>query len=104
MSDAFLLTREQRWHCPNCSLTQVTHEVRPHTEMHHCGGHNGLWSPMVPADVHAKVTPILREDYVGTDIPQRDGEGNVYQSVVIERDDGQDCAVLAPSIGRLVME
>ena len=91
-----ILTREQHWVCPNCTLAEVTREARPHTKFHHCRGLRGLAAPMVPAGVRCKVTAHVREDYVGKEIVQTDGDGKPVMSIVTTRDDGQDCAVLAP--------
>jgi hypothetical protein len=38
-----------------------------------------------------------REDYVGKELVQTDGEGRPIMSVITTRDEGQDCAVLAPT-------
>jgi hypothetical protein len=86
-----LLTPERRWECPNCTDTDVTHEPRPHTRFHACRGLRGLTAPFVPAG-----TARDREDYVGGDMVQTDGDGRPVMSVVTTRDDGQDVAVLAP--------
>lgn len=91
-----VLASEQRWECPNCTLTQVTHEPKPHTRFHACRGLRGLTAPMVPAGTRCKVEARDREDYVGKEHVQTDGEGRPVMSVVTTRDDGQDCAVLAP--------
>lgn len=91
-----LLSREQRWTCPNCTLQQVTHDPRPHTRFHACRGLRGLTAPMVPAGTRCKVEAREREDYVGQEMVQTDGEGRPVMSVVTTRDDGTDCAVLAP--------
>lgn len=91
-----LLTREHRWACPNCDLTEVTREAQPHTRFHACRGLRGLTAPMVPAGTRAKVEARERDDYVGCELVQTDGEGRPVMSVVTTRDDGQDCAVLAP--------
>lgn len=87
----------QRWYCPNCTLTDVTHESRPHSRMHACAGLAGLTAPMVPAGTRAKVEAVPREDYVGRDVPHRDMDGNVVMAVRTTRDDGEDVAVLAPT-------
>jgi hypothetical protein len=92
-----LLTAEQRWECPNCTLTQVTHDARTHTRFHPCFGLNGLTAPMVPAGTSCKVEAVEREDYVNGDLVQTDGEGRPVMSVVTTRDDGNDVAVLAPT-------
>lgn len=90
------LTPEHRWECPNCAVTQVTHEGRPHTPFHSCRGLRGLTAPLVPAGTRCKVEPREREDWIGKDLVQADGEGRPVMSIVTVRDDGQDCTVLAP--------
>lgn len=87
---------EHRWECPNCELKQVTHEASPHVRFHACVGLRGLTAPMVPAGMHCKVEAIEREDYVGRELAQTDGEGRPVMAVRTTRDDGTDCAVLAP--------
>lgn len=90
------LTVEFRWVCPNCTQTARTHEARPHTRYHACRGLYGLSAPFVQDGVHCKVEAIEREDYLGTDRAQCDGEGRPIMAIVTTRDDGNDCAVLAP--------
>jgi hypothetical protein len=92
-----LLTPEHRWECPNCIATHVTHEARPHTPFHTCRGLRGLTAPYVPAGTRAKVETVERGDYVGRERVQTDGDGRPVMAVVTTRDDGQDCAVLAPT-------
>jgi hypothetical protein len=91
-----ILLNEHRWVCPNCDLTDVTSESQPHTRFHACRGLRGLTAPMVPAGTRCKVEAVERGDYVGKDRVQTDGEGRPVMSIVTTRDDGQDCAVLAP--------
>jgi hypothetical protein len=91
-----LLSAEQRWECPNCDLTEVTHEARPHTRFHSCRGLRGLTAPMVPAGTRCKVEAVERADYVGRELVQTDGEGRPVMAVVTTREDGNDVAVLAP--------
>lgn len=92
-----LLAPEHHWTCPNCPATHVTHESRPHTPFHACRGLRGLTAPFVPAGTKAKVEAQEREDYVAGELVQTDGEGRPVMSVVTTRDNGQDCAVLAPT-------
>lgn len=97
-----MLSAEHRWSCPNCDLEQTTYEAQPHTRFHSCRGLRGLTAPMVPAGARCKVEAVEREDYVGRDTPQIDGEGRPVMAIVTTREDGQDCAVLAPvAIGRV---
>lgn len=91
-----LLAPEQRWECPNCDLTDVTHEIEPHTRFHTCRGLRGLTAPMVPAGTKAKVEAVERADYVGKEMVTVDSENRPVMSVVTTRDEGQDCAVFAP--------
>ncbi len=91
-----LLNAEHHWVCPNCTATSVTREAQPHSRFHACRGLQGLTAPMVPAGVRCKVSAVEREDYVGREIVQTDGNGRPVMAVVTTRDDGQDCAVLAP--------
>lgn len=88
---------ERRWSCPNCQLRQVTHEHRPHTRFHSCRGLKGLTAPMVEDGVRCKVEAVDREDYVGSERVQTDGEGRPVMAVVTTRDEGQDCSVFAPT-------
>lgn len=91
------LTRVNKWECPNCNATDVTHETTPHSRFHNCRGLKGLSAPMVPAGTKTKVVAVEREDYVGKEQVQLDGEGRPIMSIVTERPDGSnDCAVLAP--------
>jgi len=91
-----LLAAEQHWVCPNCTLTQVTREQAPHTRFHACAGLKGLTAPMVPAGTRCKVEAVEREDYIGGELVQVDGEGRPIMRVEVTRDGGNDVAVLAP--------
>lgn len=88
---------EQRWYCPNCPALDVTHEALPHTRFHTCAGLKGLTAPMVPVGTRCKVEAVEREDYVGREVVQTDGDGRPVMAVVTTRDDGNDVAVLAPT-------
>ena len=91
-----LLAPEQRWECPNCTATDVTHEAQPHTRFHSCRGLRGLTAPMVPAGTRCKVEAVEREDYVGRELVTVDGEGRPVMAVETTRDAGTDRAVFAP--------
>lgn len=86
----------QRWECPNCDLKDATREVNPHTRFHSCVGLKGITAPMVPEGTKCKIEATEREDYVGHENVQVNEENKPIMSVVTTRDDGQDCAVLAP--------
>lgn len=92
-----LLTAESRWECPNCDHTDVTRQAGPHSRFHPCRGLKGLSAPMVPAGTRCKVEARERDDYVGAEHVQTDGEGRPVMAIVTERWDGSnDVAVLAP--------
>jgi hypothetical protein len=100
MSIPILAVPETRWECPNCTHTEITQVAGPHTRFHPCRGLSGaLTAPMVRAGTRAKVEARAREDYLGADEghAQVDGDGRPVMSIVTTRDDGQDCAVLAPT-------
>jgi hypothetical protein len=96
MTNIPILQPEQRWECPNCTLTDVTHEAKPHTRMHTCRGLKGLTAPMVPAGTRCKVEAVEREDYIGSEEVTYDGEGRPIMRVETTRDEGNDVAVFAP--------
>lgn len=87
----------QVWVCPNCQTRDATRESRPHSRMHACAGLNGLTAPMVPEGSSCKVEAVERGDWVGDELVQTDVDGRPFMAVVTTRDDGQDCAVLAPA-------
>ena len=91
-----LLSNVRDWYCPNCGKTDQTVEARPHTRFHTCPKLRYLVAPMLPAGTKAKVEAHEREDYVGTDVVQTDGDGRPVMSVVTTRDEGTDVAVFAP--------
>lgn len=102
MDGAALIEVEHHWSCPNCAATSVTHEARPHTRYHACAGLKGVLAPFIVDGVRCKVEAIERQDYVNGEHVQVDGEGRPIMSIVTTREDGQDCAVLAPmAVGSL---
>jgi hypothetical protein len=83
------------WSCPNCDAQAVTYSTRlPH---HNCPHIPGLMSPLIKAGVRAKVEAVEREDYIGDELVQLDANGRPIMSVITTRDDGQDCAIYAPT-------
>jgi hypothetical protein len=101
-----ILRPVHRWYCPNCKATDVTHEARPHSRMHTCPKLGMLSLPMdllmVPEGTRAKVETNEREDYVGQENVFLSPTGRPVMNVVITRDEGQDCAVFAPSVSMSV--
>jgi hypothetical protein len=93
-----LLAPEQRWTCPNCDATDVTHHPADAvtSRFHPCRGLRGLTAPMVPAGTTCKVEALEREDYIAGDHVTVDGEGRPVMAVQVTRDDGTDRAVYAP--------
>lgn len=95
-----LLQAERHWSCPNCTQRALTR--RPAAQpFHACSGLLGLTAPLVADGTRCKVVAVERQDWVGKELVQTDGEGRPVMAVVTTRDDGQDCAVLAPcALGR----
>ena len=88
----------RRWVCPNCSITSITREARPHTRFHICPGLRGLTAPLVEAGIRCEVIAVDREDYIGTEKVQTDNSGRPVMAVITRRSDGSnDTAVLAPT-------
>lgn len=84
----------KRWACPNCDAAAQTFDTS--TPMHHCPRLAGLYAALVPEGVKARVTAVEREDYIGKEQVQFDANGRPVMAIVTERDDGQDCTILAP--------
>lgn len=86
----------QKWSCPNCTAYAVT--LGQPNRFHHCAGLAGLLAPMVVAGSDVRVTANVREDYIGREDVQRDGEGRPIMSVTTERADGSnDVVAFAPT-------
>lgn len=92
-----ILNAEQRWLCPNCTQCALTRGPGPETPWHACKGLKGLSAPLIPDGSGARVFTREREDYIGTDVVQLDGEKRPVMSIITERPDGSnDTAVMAP--------
>ena len=94
----------RRWECPNCPAVDQTTDPRPHSRFHVCAGLRGLTAPMVPAGMKAKVIAVEREDYVGKENVQTDGNGRPVMAVRTIRDEGEDVVVFAPTASARAVE
>lgn len=92
-----LFSPETRWECPNCTLQTVTFIIAPHTKFHSCNGLSGAWVPMVRAGTKCKVTVHEREDYIKDEMVYMTPDMRPVMKAVVTRDDGEDCAVFAPT-------
>lgn len=90
-----LLNGGQRWSCPNCSHRDLT--FGQGNRFHECRGLAGLLAPMVPDGAEARVRTVLREDYVRGEDVRHDGNGRPVMAVAVEREDGVDVTVYAPT-------
>lgn len=98
MRPVILETPVSRWECPNCDHTDITQVAGPHSRFHACRGLAGLTAPMVPEGSRVWVTAREREDYIGAEDVQYDGNGRPVMQVVTERPDGSnDVIVFAPT-------
>jgi hypothetical protein len=85
------------WSCPNCTTRARTDRPDAPMPFHTCRGLRGLNAPLVVEGTSCKVEAVERGDYVGTEQVQTDGDGRPVMAVVTTRDDGTDCAILAPA-------
>jgi hypothetical protein len=84
------------WHCPNCDAAART--ITSKVPWHHCGGLKGLTAPLIPDGEKARVAAVDREDYVGKEHVQTDGDGRPVMALDVERADGSsDRVVYAPA-------
>lgn len=90
-----LLDGEQRWACPNCSHRDRT--TGQGNRFHRCPGLRGLLAPMVLDGTEARVRAVEREDFVGGEDVQTDGDGRPVMAVKVTRADGEDVVVFAPT-------
>lgn len=97
LPDLAALVPVRHHYCPNCGATDATREAQPHTRFHSCSRLGGMSMPMVPQGVRAKVEAVVREDYVGAEDVQYDGDGRPIMAALTTRDDGTDVAVYAPT-------
>ncbi len=97
MGAVLLTLPPTRWECPNCPAEAVTPGGTPN-RYHECRGLAGITAPMVPAGSRSRVRTVEREDYVGREDVQYDGNNRPIMSIITDRPDGSnDCVVLAPT-------
>lgn len=100
MSVILLTPPTTLWECPSCGTTHKTHGALPPNAapMHACRALSGFSTPFVPFGSRARHVVKEREDYVGDELVQVDGEGRPIMAIVTERPDGSnDCHVYAPT-------
>jgi hypothetical protein len=83
------------WYCPRCDAAARTVDAK--IPWHNCPGLAGLSVALVQEGVSAKVEAVERQDYVGGEDVQLDGNGRPVMAVVTTRDHGNDVAVYAPT-------
>ena len=82
----------REFYCPNCGLTDRQPASVPN-RWHPCPKQAGLMSPLLPEGVKGKVVAHEREDYVGKEAVQTDGNGRPIFMVQTTRDEGTDAIV-----------
>lgn len=93
-----VVTMDTTWQCNSCGQQHIEPaRAEVTTPMHACGALAGAWVPFVPSNSSGHLRVQEREDYIGTDMPYYDANGRVLMSVYVERDDGEDCFILAPT-------
>ena len=83
------------WYCPACDSAARTSDLK--TPMHPCKGLAGLMVPLVPVGTKAKHTAVEREDWIGREAVQVDGNGRPMMSVRTETADSLSTTVYAPT-------
>lgn len=97
MAVPLLAPPDKHWECLSCEAACASPGSDPRTPLHSCRGLKGLMVPMVSAGTRGKHVVNMRDDYVGSEDIQTDGEGRPVMSVQTVRDDGEDCAVYVPT-------
>jgi hypothetical protein len=91
-----LLGGERRWSCPNCSHRDLTFAGEVN-RFHRCPGLRGLLAPLVLDGTDCTVRAVERGDYVAGERVRTDAAGRPVMAVEVERDDGTDVVVFAPT-------
>ena len=89
----------RRWVCPRCDQNEITPFNVPN-RYHLCKGMAGLNVPMVPPGSDVDLVAHEREDYIGTEDVQTDGNGRPVMSVSVRRPDGSNDAVVYPATAK----
>lgn len=102
MQHRVVLERIVDWTCPPCGLTDqskvpVANIGGGAARLHPCRAFGGMLSPMVPTGTKVKITAHEREDYIGQDRVQLNASGRPIMSITVEREDGLDTVVFAPT-------
>lgn len=96
MGAVLLEPPEQRWRCPNCTVTDRTRGQS--NRFHRCRGLAGLLAPLVLDGVDCVVEAVERGDWIGREQVTLDGNGRPVMAVVTRRADGSnDVMVNAPA-------
>ena len=85
------------WYCPNCDAEACTGTTSTKIPFHPCSKLGTIMTPLIRVGEKAKVEAREREDYIGDEEVQTDANGRPVMSVVVTRDEGQDCTVFPPS-------
>ncbi len=83
------------WFCPSCDAAART--VDSKTPMHPCAGLAGLVAPLLPEGQRGQHTAVEREDWIGRELVQYDGNGRPMMSVRTETEDSLSTTVYAPT-------
>ena len=102
MPDIPILRPETRWACPNCDLTDVTHNAGPHSRFHSCAGLKGISAPMIVAAEVAKVAvrAVVRADYLNGEKQETNEDGVPIMAVETEYWDGHTDLSVNPGVAQ----
>ena len=93
-----ILGATQEWECPAKHCTRRARTLKPGASApsHQCPQMRGLVVPFVRKGTRAEMRAVERQDYIGADLVQTDGNGRPVMAVETVRDEGRDVAVYAP--------
>lgn len=86
------------WQCSACNTREGTEIDPPFSPMHACKGMAGMSVPLVRVAGRVHLKAIEREDYIGNETVQYDGNGRPIMAIVQEYADGHtDATIYAPT-------
>jgi|SRR5882757_8198 len=93
-----LIPPDQVWVCPYCPSSIKTKGAGARTPLHECPAKAGFRLPMLAQGERGDVRLVEREDYVGGEDVQTDGDGRPIMRAEVEHADGHcDTYVYAPT-------
>ena len=93
----------RRFQCPSCDRQLAVDDIDTRQRMHPCKKLAGMLAPFVEItglELNPRVARHLvveREDYIGSELVQYDGNGRPVMAVITERADGSNDRIVFPA-------